>query len=190
MLLLRAAHLLPGSSVEAKGAALVSSQRRRNAASPRPAQTSTAIVEWAEAHSVTKPQAPNAGAKHLTGYEVADILRWHAQGLTQEQIAARFEPPKHQSNISRVLTRYGIDNTAEAKRILRGGAASMALNIVKRGQPKDQVQALKGLGVLDEPMSAGLSIQIGVAVGAEFVRVAGESAGVSVELQRPSPLLT
>jgi hypothetical protein len=104
---------------------------------------------------------PGQRGKDLTGYEVADILRWHAQGLTQEQIAAKFEPPKAQSTISEALTRYGPDRTHDAKAILRGGAADMALNIVRRGQPKDQVQALKGLGVLEEQQHPGLVIQIG-----------------------------
>ena len=141
-------------------------------------QTAQAIAEWAEANTADKPAAPNKGAKHLTGNEVADILRWHSQGLTQEQIAAKFEPPKGQSTISNCLARFGFDNTAEAKRILRGGAADMALNIVRRGQPKDQVQALKGLGVLEEQQH-GLVIQVGGNAG---------DVKVAVLVQSPSPL--
>lgn len=105
--------------------------------------------------------APNKGKSHLTGNDVADILRWHAQGLTGEQIAAKFTPPKHPTTITRAIARYGFDNTAEAKRILRGGAADMALNIVRNGQAKDHVNALKGLGVLEEQQQQGLTVIVG-----------------------------
>jgi hypothetical protein len=94
--------------------------------------------------------------------EVADVLRWHAQGLTQQQIADKFEPPRSQSTISDVLARFGPDRTHEAKAILRGSAADMALKIVANGQPKDLVQALKGLSVLrDEESKPVFQVFIG-----------------------------
>lgn len=142
--------------------------------------TSEAIVKWAEAHTDAKPPAPNKGAKHLTAADVCDVLRWHKQGLTQQQIAARFHPPKSQSAISRVIARYGTDNTAEAKQILRGGAADMALNIVRRGQPKDQVQALKGLGVLQDAQQQGVTVIVG----------SGGQVNVGVMVSPPVPEVT
>lgn len=128
-----------------------------------------------ESDTVPAKRRPGQRGKDLTGSEVADVLRWHSQGLTQEQIAAKFVPPRSQSTISDVLRRLGVDNTASAKAILRGGAADMALNIVKRGQAKDHVNALKGLGVLEEQQQQGLTVivggdatvNIGVLVGAK-----------------------
>jgi hypothetical protein len=104
---------------------------------------------------------PGQRGKDVSGCEVADILRWYRQGLTQEQIAAKFEPPKSQSTISDIVRRYDPDRTAEAKAILRGGSADMALNIVRKGRPQDQVQALKGLGVLEEQQQSGLTVIVG-----------------------------
>jgi hypothetical protein len=51
----------------------------------------------------------------------------------------------------------------------------MALSVVEKGSPKDHVNALKGLGVLEEQQQQGLtvivggdaSINIGVLVGAK-----------------------
>lgn len=124
-------------------------------------QTPKAIAQWAEANTVKRGGDHNKGAKHLTATDVADILRWDSQGLTQQQIAERLGRPNSQGQVSQVLAKYSIDNTAQAKQILRGGAAAMALNIVRKGQPKDQVQALKGLGVLEDQQQAGLTVRIG-----------------------------
>ena len=111
----------------------------------------------------TRPakRRPGQRGKDITGHEVADILRWYRQGLTQEQIAAKCEPRRSQSAISDIINRYDPDRTTEAKTILKGGAADMALNIVRRGRPQDQVQALKGLGVLDEQQHAGVTVIVG-----------------------------
>jgi hypothetical protein len=140
---------------------------------------SEAIVAWAEQHVVpqsdTKPakRKPGQRGKDVTGTEVADILRWHAQGLTQQQIADKFEPPRAQSAISDILSRFGPDRTVEAKAILRSGSADMALNILKNGKPKDQVVALKGLNVLDEQQQSGLTIEvISTAEGALGIKIA------------------
>lgn len=105
---------------------------------------------------------PGQRGKDLTGYEVADILRLHAQGLSQNEIAAKFDPPKAQSTICEALARFGSDRTAEAKAILASAAPEMALNIVRRGKPKDQVVALKGLSVLDDADGGrGLTVVVG-----------------------------
>lgn len=126
---------------------------------------SQAIAKWAEqqTQSDSKPakRKPGQRGPELTGAEVGDILRWHAEGLTQVQIATRFDPPKSQSCISDTLAKYGTDRLADSKAILRGGAADMALNIIKHGKPKDQVQALKGLGVLEEKQNGGITVHVG-----------------------------
>lgn len=141
-----------------------------------------------EVNAPARPPAPNKGSKHITGYEVADILRWHAQGLTQEQIAAKFTPPKSQPTISRVLARYGLDQTHEAKRILRGGAADMALHIVRKGRPQDHIAALKGLGVLQDEQSQGVTVLIGGDINISFSSSSSRAAEV-IDAE-PSPLLT
>lgn len=129
-----------------------------------------------ESDTVPAKRRPGQRGKDLTGSQVADILRWHVQGLTQKQIGAKLEPVRSQSAISDVIARLGIDNTVQAKAILRGGAADMALNIVKKGQAKDHVNALKGLGVLEEQQHSGLTVIVGgsgqVTIG---VLVGGES---------------
>ena len=122
---------------------------------------STEIVTSPGAYTPSKPPAPNKGVRHLRAYEVADILRWTAEGLTQEQIGQRLTPQRPQKTVSDVLSRFGTDYTNEAKRILRGGAADMALNILRTGQAKDHVQALKGLGVLEEQQQQGLTVLVG-----------------------------
>jgi hypothetical protein len=121
----------------------------------------TSALETPESDTAPVKRKPGQRGKELTGSEVADVLRWHAQGLTQKQIADKFEPPRSQSTISDIVRRLGIDNTTSAKAILRGGAADMALNIVKKGQPKDHVLALKGLGVLEEQQQQGLTVIVG-----------------------------
>jgi hypothetical protein len=129
--------------------------------------------------SDTQPRKrkPGQRGKDISGHEVADILRWHGQGLTQEQIAAKFDPPRAQSAICEILQRFGPDRTVAAKAILRGGAADMAMNIVRRGQPKDQVQALKGLGVLEENQAQGVTVIVG----------GGGEVKIGIMVQQPEP---
>lgn len=125
--------------------------------------TTTDIVSWAEAHSESKPLAPNAGAEHLEPIEIVDILRWDAQGLTQEQIAAKCSPPRSQSTISRCLKKYGTDTTTEARRIFAAGAAPAAIKILAEGLPRDLIAVQKGLKVLAEDGS-DIKIAIGISL--------------------------
>jgi len=115
-----------------------------------------------KAHTASQPPAPNAGVDHLEDLEIVDILRWDAQGLTQVEIAAKFNPPRSQATISRTLKKYGIDTTAEAKRIFAAGAAPAALKILKEGLPRDLIAVQKGQNVLSDDRTAGLVVQIGV----------------------------
>ena len=115
-----------------------------------------------QAHTGSAPPAPNAGHDHLDPVEIIDILRWDAQGLTQEQIAAKCNPPRSQSTISRCLRKYGTDTTTEAKRIFAAGAAPAAIKILAEGRASDLIKVQEGLNVLAQSASAGLVIQIGV----------------------------
>ena len=118
---------------------------------------SQAIATWAERK--TKPASQRKPTKRLTGEEVGLILKLRADGLTQAAIAQRLDCD--QAAVNRWLAKL-TDSTETAKSYLRGSALRMAENIVKKGRAADHVAALKGLSVLTEEKSAGLTIQIGV----------------------------
>jgi hypothetical protein len=118
-------------------------------------------LQTVQSHTSTKPPGANKGASHLRPEDIVDVLRWDAQGLTQEQIAARFNPPKAQATISRCLTKYGTDTTAEAKRIFAAQAAPAAIKIMRDGRPSDLIKVQEGQGVLAQSLAGGLVIQIG-----------------------------
>jgi hypothetical protein len=120
-----------------------------------------AIVQWAEAHTADKTLAPNAGKQHLSPEEIADVLYWRGKGLTQEQIAAKFDPPKHQSTISRCLREWGHDRTAEAKRMIRAAAPRMVKEIVDGNDLKTKAVLLKGVSVLEEQQQQGVTVLVG-----------------------------
>ena len=111
---------------------------------------------------ITGPTKGRSGRRGpaLSGADIADILRWSARGLTQTEIATRFSPPRSQATISKVLRQYGTDTTPEAKQILRAGAAQMAVNVMRRGLPRDHIQALRGVQVLDGERQQALSVTI------------------------------
>jgi hypothetical protein len=115
-----------------------------------------------EAHTLPKLPAPNAGATQLKPHEICDILRWQAQGLDQQEIADKFNPPKHQSTICRALQKYGTDTRVEARRILAAGAAAAAIKILRDGKPRDLIQVEQGLDVLsDEGVKGGVTVIVG-----------------------------
>lgn len=125
------------------------------------ASSELATVET-EAYTPATTQAPNTGVPHLEPHEIIDILRWDAQGLTQEQIANKFNPPRTQATICRTLQKYGADTRPEAKRILAAGSATAALTILKDGRPRDLIQVLQGVDVLtDQDVKGGLTIVVG-----------------------------
>jgi len=97
--------------------------------------------------------------KRLTDADKAFALRYHAEGLTQVQIAQRLGCD--QSNVSRWLSQCQ-DTTVEASAYFRGRALPMAEKIVKRGRPSDLIKALQGVGVLQEERGSGLVVQIGI----------------------------
>ena len=118
-------------------------------------QTAEAIAEWADTQTLP---ADKPKYRRLTDVDRAFILRLHDKGRTQVEIAQQVGCA--QSTVSEVLDAFG-DTTPEAKRYLRGQALRMARNIVEEGQAKDHVAALKGLSVLADDVSQGLTIQIG-----------------------------
>lgn len=122
----------------------------------------TATLAPIQAHEDLLAPAPNTGIPHLTPHDISDILRWDAQGFSQDQIAAKFNPPRHQSTISRVLSQYGGDSRAEAKRILYAGAAPAAIDVLRKGEARDLVKVLEGIEVLaNQDTKGGLTIVVG-----------------------------
>jgi transposase-like protein len=112
----------------------------------------------AEAALVAVEPTHTGKYKRLTSTDKAFALRYHADGLTQVQIAQRLGCT--QSAISQWLSACQ-DTTAEAGLYLRGQALPMAEKVVKKGRPSDLIKALQGVSVLAEERSAGLVIQIG-----------------------------
>lgn len=124
-------------------------------------KTATEIASWAEAHTDTALTKPNAGKQHLKASEIADILRMDANGLSQEAIAASFDPPKAQSSISRCLRKWGPDRTAEAKRMIRAIAPSLVTSIARSSDQKSKAVLLKGVNVLEEQQAQGITVHVG-----------------------------
>lgn len=154
------------------------------------ANTALASTEALEAHTLSAPPAPNTGASHLDDIEIIDILRWDAQGLTQQQIAAKFNPPKSQSTICRCLQKYGTDTRAEAKRIFAAGSAVAALKILKEGRPRDLLEVQRGINVLEEEQRNSLTV---VVEGQAIVNFGPVSLGESRHTERRSaelPVIT
>jgi hypothetical protein len=135
-----------------------------------------AIVKWAE----KQPSTHRKPTKRLSQAEVGLLLQLHKEGKSQVEIAQLLGVT--QGAISRWLQNT-TDSTGIAKSYLRGSALRMAQNIVRNGQAKDHVQALKGLGVLEEQQQQGVtvivgnggSVNIGVLVSPPDVTVESES---------------
>jgi biotin operon repressor len=115
--------------------------------------------ETSPAVTKAKPPAHTPKYRRLTRTDVALLLQLSKEGRTQVEIAQRLGCD--QSAVSKWLKSLE-DTTEVAKSYLRGSALRMAENIVKKGRAVDHVAALKGLSVLAEERSAGLTIQIGI----------------------------
>jgi len=140
-----------------------------------------------QAHTDSAPPAPNTGVPHLEPEDIIDVLRWDAQGLTQEQIAQRFNPPRSQATICRALQKYGTDTRPEAKRILAAGAATAAITILKDGRPRDLIQVLQGTEVLtDQDVKGGLTIVVGGNAQVQ-VNTGPVTLSPSVSVSSPTP---
>jgi hypothetical protein len=83
------------------------------------------------------------------------------RGLTAQEIADKLDPPKHQTTVSAIIRKWGRHSVVEAKRLMQAAAADMAINVVENGTAKDHVNALKGLGVLEEQQQQGLTVIVG-----------------------------
>ena len=119
---------------------------------------SQAIAQWAT--NQDRQKLHKGRGSTLGSEQVAAVLQLHKLGKTQTEIAQTVGCD--QGTVSRWLSRL-TDTTELAGSYLRGSALRMAKNVVKNGQARDHIQALKGIGVLaDDSASQGLTIQIGI----------------------------
>ena len=114
-------------------------------------------MQTAEAAIVAAP-AHTPKYKRLTNHDRAYILKAHADGLTQVEIAKRLGC--HQSTVSEWLSDVQ-DSTELATAYLRGQALKMSQDIVKDGRPADKVATLKGLQVLAEQHASSITVLVG-----------------------------
>lgn len=96
----------------------------------------------------------------LTQIEIGLLLQLAKDGLTQAQIAQRLGIT--QQAVSKWLNAT-TDTTETARLYLRGSALRMARNVVQKGQARDHIQALKGIGVLEQDRS-DINIAVGVSL--------------------------
>lgn len=129
--------------------------------------------------------------RRLTISDVGMLLKLDKDGLTQVEIAQRLGCG--QPAVSEWLAKCQ-DTSAPAKEYLRGSALRMAKNIVEKGQPRDHVATLKGIGVLEDEQRQGLTVivqgdaQVNLGPVANISR--GETLSPSVDAQALSPALT
>lgn len=136
-------------------------------------QTPEAIAQWAE-----KQAAPrNSPAyRRLTTTDLALILKYAKDGVSQVEIAKRLGVT--QPAISQWLSKVE-DSTDLAGLYLRGSALRMAKNVVNKGQARDHIAALKGIGVLEND-STDIKIAIGLSLPGLPKESYTETAAVSV----------
>ena len=107
---------------------------------------------------------PPAESRHYTRLTRADhrtIMKLHDDGLTLSEIARRLS--RSVSTIHEVVDIYAPSDDL-AKRKLRASALQMAENIVDNGLPRDHVNALKGIGVLEQDRGTDVQLMVGIAL--------------------------
>ena len=112
------------------------------------------------AQALTPAAACKPAYKRLTQDQLLAIVDLRKLGKTQAEIAQTLGCT--QQAVSDWL-RKTADSTEAASLYLRGQSLRMAKNVVQKGQARDHIQALKGIGVLaDDHVGQGLVIQIGI----------------------------
>jgi hypothetical protein len=135
------------------------------------------IVKWAEKQ--TAPGYQDNQPK-LTPNDVVTAYKMRADGHTQTAIAQHLGVS--QVAIHKWLAK--LDDSSEVARLyLRGSALRMAKNVVKSGQARDHIQALKGIGVLDQ---AERDIKIAIGVSLPGLTFASQVSADSTVIHTPS----
>jgi orotate phosphoribosyltransferase-like protein len=139
-----------------------------------------AIAKWAEDKAAKLHKGKGSV---LTKDQVAAILKLRDLKQTQAEIAQAVGCD--QATVSRWLSLL-TDSTDLAAAYLRGSALRMAKNVVKNGQARDHIQALKGVGVLERD-SADIKIAIGLSLpGLPGATFASQVSADSVVIHSPS----
>lgn len=121
-------------------------------------QTPEAIAQWAEQQNHQKLHKGKGSV--LRTEQVATLLQLHKLHKTQTEIAQTLGCD--QGTVSRWLAKL-TDSTELASTYLRGSALRMAKNVVNKGQARDHIAALKGIGVLEND-STDIKIAIGLSL--------------------------
>lgn len=137
------------------------------------------IVAWAETKG---RRAESPSYKRLTDAERLLILQLHDKGWSQLKISQHLS--RSVSTVHDVIQAYA-PTVDMAKRKLRAGAAKMAENIVERGDPRDHIQALKGLGVLQDEQSQGFTVLVGSGGVVNFGAAPAEAEVLEAEAVSP-----
>ena len=98
--------------------------------------------------------------KRLTDADRITILKLHDEGLSLSLIAQRLN--RSVSTIHDVVHTY-TPTTDLAKRKLQANAERMADNVIEKGQPRDHVKTLEGLGVLRAEQT-DINIAVGISL--------------------------
>jgi hypothetical protein len=133
-----------------------------------------ALMPDTELVEATPAESPSY--HRTTAAERMVIVALSDKGLTQTAIAQQLS--RSLSTVNGVLQEYA-PTTDLAKRKLRASALQMAENIIDNGLPRDHVQALKGLGVLEETQQQGFTVNIGISDSVVQVQVLAPGAKVA-----------
>lgn len=153
----------------------------------KPRRKPTRLSPAAEAPETAdglKP-AEEPSYKRLTDADRLTILHLHDSGISQMEIARRLT--RSVSTIHEVLQTYA-PTVDIAKRKLRAAAERMADNIVRNGLPRDHIQALNGLGVLQVNDNAGLTLVINGMTLHGTGREPSETPAIDAEILSPLQL--
>jgi hypothetical protein len=138
---------------------------------------SQAIATWAEKKA--KP-AESVSYTRLTDADRITILRLHDQGISQLEISKRLD--RAVSTVHEVIQKYA-PTIDMARRKLAAGAERMAENIIENGLARDHIQALNGLGVLNQQDTGKVSIVI------NGLHLHGTARPDAIEAESVSPVL-
>jgi DNA-binding CsgD family transcriptional regulator len=120
-------------------------------------QTAEGIVAWADKQT---PPANTPKYDRITRADLEILRTMRKAGKSQTEIAQALGCT--QGTVSKWLAAL-TDTTDIAREYMAGKALSMAKNVVRNGQARDHIQALKGLRVL-EPDNSNVNIAIGVSL--------------------------
>lgn len=82
-------------------------------------------------------------------------------GLSPAEILERTGARMTLAEMARLCKSLQRDTRHEAKQLAYSAAAELMEDVIRDGKPKDKIQVLRGINVLDEPASSGVTIIVG-----------------------------